>query len=292
MHWNVEQILWALVLAAHLVLLIVLMGRDRIRRFPWFTALIVLTTVHLIADHLLQGKFTTIAFYWQSYSTLALMLIVSLLVLVELARQIFAGGRAGLLLKPRGWIGAAMTTFGLAALALWAWGRPWPTWASLNAQPGQRTLLLLVIAASRGDLFVGMLTFEAALLMRAFGRRFGSGWKSHAQQIALGLSTIALVKLAVQAIAEAIKRTVHLTTQQEYQRVLHLFKNLENAQNAVWLLAVVWWIVWLWPDEPGSANAAPAKVQAPVLPGPPVIDGEVAEESSDWNEDAEPSPEV
>ena len=35
MHWNIEQILWAFVLAAHLVLLIVLMGRDRIRRFPF-----------------------------------------------------------------------------------------------------------------------------------------------------------------------------------------------------------------------------------------------------------------
>ncbi len=29
MHWNIEQIIWALVLAAHLVLLVVLLGRDQ-----------------------------------------------------------------------------------------------------------------------------------------------------------------------------------------------------------------------------------------------------------------------
>ena len=38
------------------ILLIVLLGRDRVSRFPWFTAAIVFSAVHLIADHLLHGN--------------------------------------------------------------------------------------------------------------------------------------------------------------------------------------------------------------------------------------------
>ena len=41
MHFNFAftavQVLWTLTFAAHLVLLVVLLGRDRTRRFPWFT---------------------------------------------------------------------------------------------------------------------------------------------------------------------------------------------------------------------------------------------------------------
>ena len=106
MHFSLEQIVWALVLAAHLVLLIVLLGRDR--RFPWFTALTVLSAVRLIADHLLHGKLTSIAFYWQSYIGIALDAIITLFLLVELARRIFSSGKAGRILNPRaaGWAGA------------------------------------------------------------------------------------------------------------------------------------------------------------------------------------------
>ena len=46
MHFNFDfsatQILWTLTFAALLVLLVVLLGRDRARRFPWFTASIVM----------------------------------------------------------------------------------------------------------------------------------------------------------------------------------------------------------------------------------------------------------
>ena len=46
MHFNFDfstgQILWTLTFAALLVLLVVLLGRDRARRFPWFTASMVM----------------------------------------------------------------------------------------------------------------------------------------------------------------------------------------------------------------------------------------------------------
>src|ERR1700733_7518808 len=105
MHWNIEQILWALVLAAHLVLLIVLLGRDRVARFPWFSAVTALSTVHLIADHLLHGKLTSLAFYWQTYTAILVESILGVLVLIELARHVFSNRKAPLILNSKGWLG-------------------------------------------------------------------------------------------------------------------------------------------------------------------------------------------
>jgi len=107
-----------------------------------------------------------------------------------------------------------------------------------------------------------------------FGRRFGFGWRSHPQQIALGLSTNALGFLAVQAISESIKRTVHLTTRAQYEHVVHLLTNLDNARNAIWLLVLIWWLVWLWRDEPGGATASLEAVDAPIFAAPPSLEAE------------------
>jgi hypothetical protein len=283
MHWNVEQILWALLLAAHLVLLVVLLGRDRVSRFPWFTAAIALSAVRLLADHLLHGKLTTVAFYWQSYSAMVVDNIFGILVLVELAGRVFSSGKAGLLLKARGWIGWTLVTVALATAAVWAWG-PWPTWVALKAEPAQLPLLLVVLTAMKGLLFVSLMTVQAGLLLRIFGKRFGYGWRSHAQQIMLGLSTNALCFLAVQGTMDIIKRTVHLTTRQEYERVVHLFAKLENARSALWFLVLVWWMVWLWRDEPGEPAHSSTQIAAQEATGlvrTPSFDGEAAEPEAD-----------
>jgi hypothetical protein len=276
MHWNIEQILWALVLTAHLVLLIVLLGRDRTGRFPWFTAAITLSTVHLIADHLLHGKLTSLAFYWQTYTAILLESILGICVLIELARRVFSSGKAGLILKPKGWIGWIMVTFGVTIGAVWLWG-PWPTGKTLTADPKQLPLLLVVLTAMKGQLFLALLTVEVGLLLRIFGKRFGYGWKSHAQQIALGLSTYALGFLVVQGVTDIIKHTIHLTSRDQYEHIVRLFANLDNARFALWFLVLVWWIVWLWRDEPGGTASALVTADIPVLAGPPPLKAQVAE---------------
>jgi hypothetical protein len=273
MHWNVEQILWALLLAAHLVLLVILLGRDR--RFPWFTAAIVLSAIQLLADHLLHGKLTMIAFYWQSYTATALEAVIGILVLIELARKVFSSGKSGLVLKTRGWLGWALVTVALTSAAVWAWG-PWPTWQALKAEPAQLPLLLLVISAMKAQLFVALLTVQAGLLMRIFGKRFGFGWRTHAQQIMLGLSTNALGFLAVEGIEDSIKHTVRLTSRQQYDHLMHLFANLDHARTAVWIAVLIWWMVWLWRDEaadPARLSTYPSTPPAAQLategvPGP------------------------
>lgn len=254
-NWNIEQILWALVLAGHLVLLIVLLGQDRIRRFPWFSAGITLSAITLIANHLLQGKLTTVAFYWQSYTGVSICQIVGIGVLIELCRKVFGNKSAPAILKSRGWIGGAMVTIAIAAAIVWYWG-PWPTLAAIKAQPEQTPLLLDVLFALKMQLFVAILTVEVALLMRVFGRRFGSSGRSHAQQIAIGLSTNALGFLTVQGISTAISRNFHPTTRAEYERTLKMISHIENGRTALWLLVLIWWIYWLWRNDPGTTDVA------------------------------------
>jgi hypothetical protein len=286
MHLNIEQILWALILAGHLVLLIVLLGRNRAGRFPWFTASIALATVSLLANHLLHGKLTTIAFYWQSYTALALDAVIGIFVLVELARHVFSSGKARLLLKPRGWIGGTLVTVSIAIAAVWAWG-PWPAWAALKAQPAQLPLLLVILTGMKGQLFVTVLTIQVALLLRIFGARFGFGWRTHVQQIALGLSTNALGFLIVQGITDIIQHTVHPTSRQQYDRIIRLVANLENARTALWFLVLIWWIIWLWRDEPGSSTLAGA--QAPVLAVPPPLEAQIPESNEEGNQPGDPN---
>ncbi|WP_263358418.1 hypothetical protein [Acidicapsa ligni] len=270
MHLTIPEILWALVLAGHLMLLIILMGRDRIRSFPWFTAAIAVSTTRLLADHLLHGKITTLAFYWQSYSSMAVDAIIGVLVLVELTRRVFSSGKAGLLLKPKGWLGWTLITFVISIAAVWAWG-PWPSWKALNADPQQLPLLLVVLTALKGQLFLALLTVQVAILMRLFGPRFGFGWKSHAQQIALGLSTNALGLLVVQGITDTIKRNVHLTTREQYEHVVRLVTNIDNAHFALWFIVLLWLIVWMWRDEPGPSSTAMTPIPVEELPGEPLI---------------------
>ncbi len=279
MHWNVEQILWALVLAAHLVLLIVLLGRDRVGRFPWFSTAIALSTVHLISDHLLHGKLTTVAFYWQTYTAVLLESILGILVLIEISRHVFSNCKASLTLNSTGWLGWTLVTGSVALGAVWLWG-PWPAWKALSADPKQLPLLLVVLTALKSQLFLAIVTVEIALLLRIFGRRFGAGWKSYEQQIALGLSTYALGFLAVQTTTDIIKHTVHLTSREQYEHIVRIFANLDNGRFTLWLLVLIWWIVWLWRNEPGDPGLLTATADAPVLAGPPPVEAEISDDNS------------
>ncbi len=72
--------------------------------------------------------------------------ILGILVLVEVgSRSVFSSGKAGLVLKARGWIGWTLVTVALAhSSRLERWG-PWPTWTALKAEPAPQLPLLLVV---------------------------------------------------------------------------------------------------------------------------------------------------
>src|ERR1035441_3223514 len=83
------QIVWTLTFAAHLVLLVVLMGRDRLARFPWFTASIVLVALRLLSSRLLFGRLPQITMGAIFIVLADLGAIIGLMVLLELARRAF-----------------------------------------------------------------------------------------------------------------------------------------------------------------------------------------------------------
>jgi hypothetical protein len=116
-------------------------------------------------------------------------------------------------------------------------------------------LRLLQLVSQKGELLVAMLTLGLGLLVVLLGRRYKAPWRSHTQMIVIGLSTVSISVLALQGSVQYIVKTVHPHSQEEYQHILGVLTNMVNANKAVYLAALIWWIVWLWRDEPGSPAA-------------------------------------
>jgi hypothetical protein len=120
------------------------------------------------------------------------------------------------------------------------------------------------LGAQKFDMLVDLLTVELGLLVVLLGRRFGAGWRTHTQRIVIGLSTASIAQLAVQAVWQFIARTAAPHSQAEYERILGLRDKLFNANGALYVAVLVWWIVCLWMDEPSAAaTAAPTQETTP-----------------------------
>jgi hypothetical protein len=265
MHFNfgftTAQTLWTVTFAALLTLLVVLLGRDRIKRFPWFTASIVLFTVRLLVEVLLAGRLSPVILRMVFLTMADLAALLGLLVVIEVARRAFAGvkRRTGVI-----WT-VAMVAVAIVVLSLWG---PWPALKTLTSNSLLGALMMMQLLAQKSDLMVNVLTVELGLAVVLFGRRFKAGWRSHTQQIAIGLSTVSIAWLSVQAVWQVIATTAHPTTEAEYLRILGLGGKLVNANKVVYIAVLVWWIVCLWRDEPGVKALAetPAAVEADETP--------------------------
>ena len=250
---NTVQILWTLTFAALLVLLVVLLGRDRARRFPWFTASMVLTAIRLLSSRMLYGRLAPLTMNEIFLTLAALEALVTLLVAVEIARRAFAGA------SRRAWVigSLALLTVGAAVLATWG---SWPAWKTLTLDSTLAVLRLVHLAAQKASLLADVLTVELGLLVVLFGRRFNAGWRSHTQQIVIGLSTAAITQMVVRGIWQLIALHAAPQSQAEYERVLGIQEKLYNANSVLFLAVLVWWIACLWINEPGTE--APVAVEA------------------------------
>jgi hypothetical protein len=264
MHFNfgftAVQILWTLTFASLLVLLVVLLGRDRARRFPWFTASIVLLTLRLLCSRLLYGKLPPLTLNTIFITLADVMALVGLLVLVELARRAFGGARR------QTWVVGTLVLLAVGAGVLAVWG-PWPAWKTLTASSQLAVLELMQLAALKANLLMDVLTVELGLLVVVFGRSFKAGWRSHTQQIVIGLSTEAIAHLALQGTWQLIALTAAPHSQAEYDRILGLHDKLSNANGSVYVAVLLWWIVCLWIDEPGAEVAGEAPAEIPAMTG-------------------------
>jgi hypothetical protein len=181
--------------------------------------------------------------------------VVAFVVLVELARRVFRG--AGRL----AWAVGTVVLLGIAVTVLATWG-PWPAWATLTANSTIGRLSALQFASQKFGILNDVVTVGLGLLAVLLGRRFGAGWRSHAQQILIGLSTASIAQLAVQGIWQAIAKSAAPKSMEEYQHIIGIRDKLFNTNGAVYVVVLVWWIVCLWMDEPGAAAAEASQVEA------------------------------
>lgn len=257
-------ILWTITFAALLVLLVVLIGRDRAKRFPWFTASIVLIALRLLASRLLFGRLATVPLSFIFVGLAELGLILSLLVVIEVARRAFAG------LGRRAWLVGSLAVLVVGCGVLAAWG-PWPNWKEIDRHSLLGVMQLMQITAQKGDLLIDLFTIQVGLLIVLVGDRFRAGWRSHLQWIAIGLSTAAIAQAGVEGIWQLIATHTRVHTRAEYEHVLDIHDKLLNANTAVYVLVLIWWIVGLWIDEPCATPVAGSVAESPV-PGMPPSD--------------------
>lgn len=239
--FTTASVLWTLTFAAHLVLLVVLIGRERIARFPWFSASIALIALRLLVVRLLMGRLPQVTLAGIVVVMLDVTAFVTLIVVVEMARRAF--GRA----RRASWLAGALSLIAVGAVVLIYWG-PWPPAKTLASYP---ILQLLEFLAQKLGLLSDVETVGIGLLIVALGYRCGAGWRSHVQRIAIGLSTASLAQIAVEAIWQAVARSAVVNGMEEYNRVIHLRDHIFNANNAIYIAVLIWWIVVLWNDEPG-----------------------------------------
>ena len=259
-HFTQVQTLWTLTFAAHLVLLVVLLGRDRVKRFPWFTAAITLVALRLVSSRLLYGRLPEITLGGIFIVLALISAIAGLMVLVELARQAFRGAHRN------AWIAWGIVLFALGAGVLAMWGQ-WPPVKTLKPDSLIGALGLVQLVAQKGGLLVDVETVALGLLIVALGSRFGAGWRSHTQQIMIGLSTASITQLGVQIIWQIIAKHTQPKSMDEYQHILGLKDKLVNGNSVIYLLVTIWWVVCLWIDEPGTGSPAAAdEVASPALP--------------------------
>lgn len=240
-------ILWTLTLAALFVLLTVLFGRDRVRRFPWFAASISLITVRLMADRLLYGHLKPVHMSAVYFTLADLAVVVDLLVLIEIARRAFPGaGRRAVILT-------ALVTIAISAAILVIWG-PWPAWNTMDAPSGLAHVRFMQMFSQRGDIFAAILAIELGFLVVFLGRRFLAGWRSHPQGIAIGLSTAAMALLVTRALLQAVGTHAVIHSHTDLTRLFALQDRISSANSAIYLAVLIWWIGVLWVDEPAPPS--------------------------------------
>jgi hypothetical protein len=194
--------------------------------------------------------------------------IVGLLVVLEIARRAFGSVRRST------WIIGALVLMAMGAVVLKFWG-PWPAWKTLTASSTMSTLRLLQLMAQKTSLLVDVETIAVGLLIVLLGSRFKAGWRSHTQQIAIGLSTASICQLLVQGIWQSVVRTAIANPAiaqsiTDRDRIMGIGEKLSNTNSTIYVAILIWWIVCLWRDEPGRTVVAEA-ASAPKVDEQPAI---------------------
>jgi hypothetical protein len=247
-HFSAAEILWTLTFAAMLVLLVVLLGRDRFRQFPFFTCSIVLIGLNMLAEKMLANRLAPLVSTEVFLVLGDLQVVIALLLAIELARRAFSAA------KWPAWVISSLVLLGGATAVIARWGQ-WPPAKMVFDPTTLGHLRLMQLVAQKGDLFNEVLAVELFVLVAIAGRQFKTGWRSHTQQILAGIATSSAMLIVVRLVWDSVAHNMP-RTQEGYNHMLDLQSRLVNANSMVVLAVMLWWIVCLWIDEPGAAAVA------------------------------------
>lgn len=215
---------WAASLAAHVVLLVVLLGRRRAKTFPAFTTFIAVNVLNAIILYQVRVHGSKHQYFVAYFVFAVLDLLLQLSVTYELAAHIFrpTGSwapdvRNGFLLLV---LGSVAIAFALACVP----------------SPPERTLLGKLL--DRGNLFSSALQCELFVGMIAFSSTAGLPWTTHVARIAQGLGFYSLVGLLTEAGHNILTRSTPD------------FVALTYVRMSTYLVCATYWIVMLWLPAP------------------------------------------
>jgi hypothetical protein len=275
------EVIWTLTFASLLVLLVVLMGRDRVSRYPFFTAAVVMSALEMLARRLLSDKLPPLT-STELFLVLAdIGVVVTFLVVIELARRAFRGA------SRTAWMAGAVVLLAITVITLWRWG-PWPARQTIDAHSLLGHLRLMQLGAEKGDLFNYFLFILLTLVAILTGRRFHPGWRSHARQILLGYSVAGITQIVVRVLWQKLASLPAPLTQADFDHRMAMQMRLLNANSSIYLAVVLGWLICLWFDEPGSATAAESAAGDLPAGGEGVPEGAVAAEGEDLSPPATP----
>lgn len=252
-HFNTIQTLWTLTFAALLVLMVVLLGKDRARRFPVFSISIALMAFRLLATRLLFGRLSPVV------GNVAFIGLAMLTGLVNLGLVLELGWKGFRQAPRRTWLLGAGITGAIALAMVILWG-PWPGWQVLTGTGILIALHGMQIVAQRSDMLADGLAVQLAILILVFGRRFGAGWRTLTQRLLVGFAVGGGSQLAIRGIWQYIATHSTPHSQEQYFQLLGLQEKLYNANSIAYIVVLIWWIAVIWIDEPAAGAALPAPV--------------------------------
>jgi hypothetical protein len=235
---TLQSSVWMAGLVAHLLLLLILVVRDRVARFPLFAALIVF---YIARTAIPQMAFThtlsQTAYVWLFWSFEIGDVALRALVLGELLWHAFRGTQVQPL-RVVAWSAVAVALS--AALAV-------------IAGPMQKILIWSIFA--KGNVAVAILSLVALGALIFTRRRTGLAWHSHEIAVGGGLAFYALVFLVLQGMRlwGAGPASPHGGEH------MSLLRHWMQASAAIAYLAVVFFLmVSLWLDDRPKSVPAPS----------------------------------
>jgi hypothetical protein len=225
---GIDFLLWAAGFFGHIVLLAVLLVRDRARTFPIFTTLIVANVVKTLALYLIVHNHGSKHSYLVAYSSLAVLdLLLQLGVVYELASHVFRplGKWTPEVRNSSIWIVGISAAIAICLTYL-SNTPPSHTWLQ-----GQLIRGNFFSAALISELFVGMIVLSLTVRLP---------WKTHVARISQGFGFYSIVCILIEA--------GHSYLGMDHDA--RISSTLSRIRMVAYLISVGYWIVMLWLDAP------------------------------------------